>query len=51
MKEPPVALVKTWYLLLTNEDPEVQARGMLMLKSAFKDERAVQAYLKKYNII
>ena len=52
MNEPPLVLVRTWYeLLVQTKEPEAAARAQEMLLSAFGDEHAVAAYLKKHNII
>lgn len=51
MNEPPVILVKTWYELLKDENPEVKERGITMLRNAFRSDEDIRAYLIKHKII
>jgi len=48
---PPLALVKTWYhLLSSSEDNDVKARAQEMLLKAFESP-AIAIYLKEHNIL
>ena len=49
---PPLALVKTWYpLLSSSEDNDVKARAQEMLLNAFESPEAIAIYLKEHNIL
>ena len=49
---PPLALVKTWYnLLSSSEDNDVKARAQEMLLKAFESPEAIAIYLKEHNIL
>jgi len=51
-KEPPLALVKTWYeLLIKADDAECRERARKMLFSAFGSEQEIKDYLKRHKVI
>ncbi|WP_156413703.1 hypothetical protein [Lacimicrobium alkaliphilum] len=51
-KEPPLALVKTWYELLIQENDEAaREHAGKMLMGAFGSQQAVADYLRKHKII
>jgi hypothetical protein len=49
---PPLALVKTWYdLLSSSEDNSVKQHAQQMLLNAFESPEAIATYLKANNIL
>lgn len=49
---PPLALVKTWYdLLSSSEDNSVKQHAQQMLLNAFESPEAIAKYLKENNIL